>query len=422
MKFTYYNNTSILVEANDKKILFDPWLTGTCYYGSWAIYPPINIDFSLYKDIDYIHISHIHPDHLHEETLKQLPDVPVLIHKWDSKFVKSNLERIGKKVIELDHGYKFNLGNNLSLQVFAADGCNPAVCRNFFGCGKDTPPGSSVGIDTFSVLDDGKTRLAQINDCPYELCKTSLDKILPIDVALVGYTGASSYPQCWYSGEERLKKKEEHKTYYLNAGLQFLDHIKPKYYMPYAGTYVLAGSRNYLEGYKATVSRKEALDFYQSKHSGGFLLAPYQTFDGQPPIYKEEDKGGFESLYSMKYSYEEYAEVNDEELISLAELAFKRYFNKMRELNYNSLTNVYVYINKKILKLPHNGHGLEVVNSINDSNYVSYKMDPRLLRLLLKGPAFANFNNADIGSHIDFKREPDVYDRKLYYLMNYFHV
>ena len=427
MQLTYYNNTSILVESNNKKVLFDPWLTGTCYYGSWAIYPPINIDFSIFQDIDYIHISHIHPDHLHKDTLKNLPDVPVLIHKWDAKFVKANIESTGKQVIELDHGAEFDCGNNLKLSVYAADGCNPALCHNFFGCGKLTAPGSSVGIDTFSVLDDGKTRLAQINDCPYALCKSSLDKIKPIDIALVGYTGASSYPQCWYSShEERLRKATEHKTFYLNAGLQFLNHLKPRYYMPYAGTYVMAGRRLWLEDYKATVTRQEALSYYNSsyKDGEGFLLSPYGTFsiDGGSTPYIPENKTGYTYMFKDKYDYEYDEPTNDFELLELANEAYKRYAAKMQELNYTSSTNVYIYINNVILKLAHDGTGLSVVQKLEDSNYVSYKMDCRLLKRLLMGPKYANFNNADIGSHITFKREPDVYDRKLYYLMNYFHV
>ena len=36
MNITYYNNTSTLVEYNGIKVLFDPWLVGKAYYGSWT--------------------------------------------------------------------------------------------------------------------------------------------------------------------------------------------------------------------------------------------------------------------------------------------------------------------------------------------------------------------------------------------------
>jgi len=35
--------------------------------------------------------------------------------------------------------------------------------------------------------------------------------------------------------------------------------------------------------------------------------------------------------------------------------------------------------------------------------------------------AYAHWNNAEIGSHIEFERQPEIYERKLYYSMNFFH-
>ena len=93
MNLNYYNNTATMVEHNGTKILFDPWLVGKAYYGSWTSYPELDIDMKSFDDVDYIHISHIHPDHCHEETLKMISnDIPILIHNWDNKFVKMNLD------------------------------------------------------------------------------------------------------------------------------------------------------------------------------------------------------------------------------------------------------------------------------------------------------------------------------------------
>ena len=43
-------------------------------------------------------------------------------------------EKMGKKVIELEHGEKFNLSDDFSLYVYAADDCNPEECFKFLGC------------------------------------------------------------------------------------------------------------------------------------------------------------------------------------------------------------------------------------------------------------------------------------------------
>ena len=74
----------------------------------------LDLDIKNFNDVDFIHISHIHPDHCHDETLKCLPNnIPILIHNWDDKFVKMNLERMGKKVIEVEHGEKYKLSKDI---------------------------------------------------------------------------------------------------------------------------------------------------------------------------------------------------------------------------------------------------------------------------------------------------------------------
>jgi len=49
------------------------------------------------------------------------------------------------------------------------------------------------------------------------------------------------------------------------------------------------------------------------------------------------------------------------------------------------------------------------------------EMDPRLTLRILKGPRYAHFNNAYIGSHLGFSIEPDVYERSLFYSMSFLH-
>jgi UDP-MurNAc hydroxylase len=49
------------------------------------------------------------------------------------------------------------------------------------------------------------------------------------------------------------------------------------------------------------------------------------------------------------------------------------------------------------------------------------ELDLRLLKWILDGPKFAVWNNAEIGSHIQFSRNPDKYERGLYYSLSYFH-
>ena len=105
MKLTHLLSATVLIEHKNTKILCDPWLEGKEYYGSWNAGDPIigeklDIDYSMFDDVDYIYISHIHPDHMSKTTLDKInKDIPVLIHEYDEQFVKSNLERWGRKVM-----------------------------------------------------------------------------------------------------------------------------------------------------------------------------------------------------------------------------------------------------------------------------------------------------------------------------------
>ena len=57
----------------------------------------------------------------------------------------------------------------------------------------------------------------------------------------------------------------------------------------------------------------------------------------------------------------------------------------------------------------------------SDTKFVCYKTDKRLLKKLLQGPRYAHWNNAEIGSHIRFYRNPNVFEREVYMAMCFFH-
>jgi len=92
--FETLGNASVLVFENGKPVLAtDPWLTGTCYFGSWALDHPLSPEqMRNIIDAEWIWISHGHPDHLHDESLALLP--------------------AGKKILVPDH-YDADIANGL---------------------------------------------------------------------------------------------------------------------------------------------------------------------------------------------------------------------------------------------------------------------------------------------------------------------
>tara|TARA_R100001126_G_scaffold38692_1_gene21466 strand:- start:7989 stop:9329 length:1341 start_codon:yes stop_codon:yes gene_type:complete len=445
MRVTHLSSACVLIEHKNTKVLTDPWLSDSEYYGSWAHYPPLgDIDFSQFSDLDYIYISHIHPDHMSRKSLAEFNnDIPILIHSYDSKFLKMGLQRLDKKVIELNHGELFKCGEGLNMAIYAADNCNPECCFKFHGCGIMEKKMGSTSIDSLAVFDNGDKTILNINDCPFELSEKTLEVVLndfkKIDLLLVGYTGAGSYPQCWqnYSNEDKLKvygKRKKDK--FLNMGLNYIHKVNPKFYMPFAGSYTLSGKRANLEEFKVVPTLQEALSFYEKNiknNSKGILLNHSQNFDLNSETqskkyepYDPEEKKKYiqEVLSKRKYDYEYDNQVSLGDISTLLEKSYERFNNKRKELNFSSKTNVYIYLpEEKMIKISCCGEGYDIIDEkdLNDENYVSYKLDFKLLNRILKGPRYAHWNNAEIGSHILFSRKPDVYQRALHFCMNYFH-
>ena len=58
----------------------------------------------------------------------------------------------------------------------------------------------------------------------------------------------------------------------------------------------------------------------------------------------------------------------------------------------------------------------------NEYQILKIDLDSRLLKLLLKGPQFANWNNCEVCSHLKFKRNPNVYESGIFYCLNFLHI
>ena len=443
MKITHLNGACEIIQANGIKILTDPWLVDGEYYGSWYMYPPLHdFDFKLLDDIDFIYISHIHPDHLSKLTLEKLKrSIPVLIHKFSTPFFRINIEQLGFTVIELESNVRTHLKNDVYINIIPAGYCNPIHCTKTFGCGKMETNFASTIVDTLCVIDNNEYSILNINDCPYPVAKFAIDPILKmyekIDFLITGYTGASAYPQCFsnYSNEEKLQKAQEQKQYYFDSGLNYINHCQPEYFMLHAGTYILGGHLVKLEPYRAINDIKDTCDKYNELQntSIGILLNSYESFDlvtkkqSAPYIHftkEERDSYVNDILIHKKYLFESDAFVEDLELISLCIKSYNRFERKRKELNFQNETTIYIKINEFVFaKISFNGNGIDFVKVIDESTpYLALSLPIKLLKRILSGPKYAHWNNAEIGSFITYYRSPDIYEREIYYCLNYFHI
>lgn len=447
MKIKLYRSSTVGVKFDNFSILFDPWLTDDEYFGSWSHVPPFDIKKNLDELNSYksIYISHIHPDHCSISTLEYLnKDIPIYIHKFKSPFIRAKIERLGFKVIEIEHGEYFNLNEETLIRVFAADNCDPSLCYKFTGCA-DLKSTSTNQIDTFCYLENKNYNIVNLNDCPYGLVSNFINKIKfkkkRIDLLLTAYSGAGPYPQCVTNLSEEVKILEARKKKYnfLDQCFNYIKAIKPRYYLPFAGTYFLSGKLSNLNNLRGVSNIDEAYDYLEDRCKkenidSKPLKINYETeFDFNNEIispYTRQDKNKIidyikNNLSSKKYSYETANEnINEEEIFNLAKNAYSKMYDKMLINNFKSKTILLIEYSNKYISLNLQKKEFKILTKEKiklKKPYLIINLNPNLLYNLLKGPKYAHWNNAEIGSHLSFDRHPNIYERGLHTSLSYFH-
>jgi UDP-MurNAc hydroxylase len=443
LKITYLQNASIIIHNNGEKILCDPWLIDGCYYGSWHHYPKFDFNQKELDDIDYIYISHIHPDHFDIKTLEKLnKDIPVLIHEFPQKYFKAKIEEIGFNVEEIPNNKRTKLGKTW-INIIAADNCDPSICSKVFGCNFEFNKFGTSQIDTFSVIDNEEQVIVNSNDCPYEIGENAARMISKqysnVDLLLVGYNGASEYP-CMYDFDDDEKKNEAEKKKLkrLHNAIDYINLINPKFYLPFAGRYVLGGKLTSFMKYKGESTLDDAFNYLSKnvnqENNKGIILNSKSYFDLDThhisekyiPENKTDRENYIQNILSkLKLDYE-----NDSfpTLDSLLELIPKSYlkFEKTRKMiNFSTDTVILIKLNKdKLLLIPLDGGGFKIIPSEQSNNFKKYillSLDLRLLLNILQNSKKFNWYNAATGCHISWKRVPNMYDRSIMYCLNSLH-
>ena len=446
MQVTFYQSSAVMIEMDGIKILNDPWLVDGELYGAWNHYPRIKLKPEDFTDVDYIYLSHIHQDHFSKKTLSELDKkIPVLIHNFESKVLRENIKSMGFDVIELEHNNRTHLKNQVCINILAADNCDPAVCYKYFGCAPLEAKFGSTSIDTMCVVDNENEVIVNTNDCPYDLAhtvsSTVKEKYPEIDMLLVGYTSASAYPQCFnLSDEEKLTEKKRLQLEFLNKAEDYVNLFQPKYYMPFAGRYTLAGKLTILNNFRSVTELDDAFEYFiNSKNidptrSRCIVLNPNTSFDtdkgeSSEPYTKidivEKERYIQDVLSKQKLDYERENEPKPDEIKSLLQRSYERFERKRTELRFSSETSVIIKLSAdEFILVSCDGTGWKIVDSKQLENYKKYvrlTLDTKLLKWILMGPKFAHWNVAENGSHISFDREPNVYERGLYYCLSYFY-
>jgi len=428
LKLQYLRSACVLIEHEETRILCDPWLVDGEYYGSWYHYPPLAINPEDFNNVDYIYISHIHPDHFSPKTLTRMnKSIPILILDYKEKFLRENIKRLGFEVRELFHNQKTPIGN-LNITIFASDNCDPELCTKFFGC-------ASMNIDSLSLIDDGKHVVVNNNDCPYPMAGVVSKKIKEqnsvIDLLLVGYGGAGPYPQCFTLTKKQMKKAVDwKKNHFLEQADKYIKLFNPKKFMPFAGRYELAGKFHTLNEDRGLPTLDESREYFDDPRC--MIMNPTGWYDIDKNVVMQDyvaeneiDKDNYihNILVTEKMDYEFDKLPTRKDFLDLIPDSFNRFEETRKKVGYTTKNLIILKILDAYLLIRADGSNrICFVDDIDGlDNFILLEMNPRLLLRILKGPRYAHWNNAEIGSHIHYTRKPDTFDRTLFYCMNFFH-
>ncbi len=444
MNVKYINSATVIIENNGVKVLCDPWLLDGAYYGSWCHYPILEYCPEDFSDIDYIYISHVHPDHMHVETLKRFSkDIPILIHEYEYRFLKGLISMLGfSNIIEVPHKKVFELGKDFSIEILAADDCNPEKCGLFMGCNVGPGYSKSLNIDTIAVFNYKEKTIVNTNDCPYEISKEVCDyiknKYKNIDILLVGYLGAGPFPQCFpkISDKEKEKASIQKKYSFYQQTVNYVLKLKPRFFIPFAGKYTLAGKLSVLNKWRGNPEQSELISDFLPFANKNNIEADMIVLDRGSTLNVDEinPKSDFQYidlikkneyidnvLSKRKFSYDEEDVLKKDELEVLLEKAQNRKLGLQNNFNFYSEWSIYLDINKDFfIKVPYTKDKVTFVEKISDNKpWVKISLEEKLLSAVMNKRA--HWNNMEIGSHLLFERSRNEYVRGIHHFLSFFH-
>ena len=416
MKFKFIGNAGgIFTGSKGTKILCDPWIVDGVFEDAWYHYPPLKTKLSDIQDVDGIYVSHIHPDHYDERNFDFPKDIPLIILNEGPNFLKKNLINKGyNNLIEVRDN------ETVEFKEFKLTLYKPFVGHLY----EESLLGNL--IDSALVLENEGVTAINFNDNrPDEnACSFLKDRFKNIDLAMLSYNAAGPYPSCFDNLTTKEKISEHQRILKRNFDhlCKIIPILQPKSVLPFAGAYIIGGKNYYKNEYLGTTTWDECADYLNENlkfNSKVFCLRENQTYDikNQKELEKYEKldvnemKKYIQSLKDKKYEYENDQMPDISELKDNIKLTIPRFIDRVKRFNIELNSNVYLKIKNE---------NVQIVKGKDTDRHLYFDLDLRLLNRILHKKA--HWNNAEIGTHITFKRIPNKMDKDVHTCMSFFHL
>ena len=448
MKVEWFRSATVGIYSDSgARILCDPWITNGAFIGSWFHFPKLEgFEFKELVDRrwDALYISHLHADHFDRKLVAAIarnqPDCVVILPKFTHRWLYRAVANCGfepSRILEVETNKSFKF-KDFAIKVFTADFCDPEVCGVSTPCLPVSPRESA--IDSLALFEADGQRILNANDA---LAVQSASKLWPligtVDLLLGHYGGAGPYPQAFVTIDDENKSIEAKKLadVFVNRLLDTSVKLKAKFVMPYAGQYVLGGTLSGLNPFRSVVKLEEVLNAINSgTNSIPVGLRPFSSFnlttgELEATWHEPSDLEVTQYLKSIEselfpYQLKEESWANSEELLESALVSVGREYLSRENLRVNDYR---IAVSAKNLSrtIQFNSDNFEILEGkfIDLPNTTDLNFDPRLLKRLItrvegyKGFTTFHFNQAEIGSHIQWRRNGDY--TPITSLLNFMH-
>lgn len=240
MRFDIVSHACMSVEAAGKRLVIDPWLIGSVYWGAWWHCPQPVYDDSIF-DTDYLYITHWHFDHMHRESLRHFNKrCHILVPKFPVSIMAEQFRKLGfLHITELPHGESLEMGDGFRITSYQITYQDDSVCF---------------------VEADGVV-LADINDAkPMPGTWKQLRETYPaVDFMFRSHSPAWSYPSA-YRFDEPADAIPVTRETYMEAFRSAASILTPAFAVPFASS-VCHPHREVLFENAAMISAFELRDY-----------------------------------------------------------------------------------------------------------------------------------------------------------------
>lgn len=226
IKVRYINHAFLIIESDNFKFATDPWALGPAFNtGWWLKHKTIANWKNELNSCDFIYISHNHPDHCHELTLSYVDKkIPLVVPNFITNSTGLLLQDLGFSNI-----HNLNFENQYQLK-------NTELIFTIFKSG-------DLRDDSGFYFSAGNFKGLLTVDAN----NLNFLKLPSVDLFASSFAGgAHGYPlNCEnYELKDRVKMLDNDRKFIRKTKYKYLEKIKPKFFLPYAGFFKEALKRD----------------------------------------------------------------------------------------------------------------------------------------------------------------------------------